>query len=154
MSLSTQFESLREIVYNEVRQMLESLDMYENDTLTVRIEQIQAWILITFYEFLRTNYRRGYISAGRVFRLVQLLRLHEVDNPMSNIGSHSPGACEDWTAAEEKRRAFWVAYCLDRFISVGNRGLLTLSEEVVGKSSLNSSLAGQPLDYKHKLTDH
>lgn len=131
MSLSTQFESLRETVYNEARQMLESLDMSENDMLIVRIEQAQAWILITFYEFLRTNYRRGFISAGRVFRLVQLLRLHEVDNPVVSTGSHSPGASADWTVIEEKRRAFWVAYCLDRFISVGNRGLLTLSEEVI-----------------------
>ncbi|KAL8720572.1 MAG: hypothetical protein Q9225_002591 [Loekoesia sp. 1 TL-2023] len=131
MSLSTQFESVRETMYTETRQMLETLDLCESDMGSVRIEQAQAWILVTFYEFLRTNYRRGYISAGRVFRLVQLLRLHEVDSLTINIGNSNPASGGDWVATEERRRAFWVAYCLDRFISIGNRGLLTLSEEVI-----------------------
>ncbi|KAL8759484.1 MAG: hypothetical protein Q9184_003609 [Pyrenodesmia sp. 2 TL-2023] len=131
MSLSTQFENMREMMYAETRQMLEARDVGENDMGKVRIEHAQAWIMVTFYEFLRTNYRRGYISAGRVFRLVQLLRLHEVDSPTTNIGNHNAASLGDWVANEERRRVFWVAYCLDRFISIGNKGLVTLTEEVI-----------------------
>jgi hypothetical protein len=132
MSLSTQFEHVRDVLYEETRQMLEALDLRENDMGLAHVEQAQAWLLVTFYEFLRTNYRRGWISAGRVFRLIQLLRLHEVDSPKNKIGQ--PNADEDWVATEEKRRTFWVAYCLDRFVSVRNGWPLTLNEEVVSEA--------------------
>ncbi|KAK5652871.1 hypothetical protein OQA88_9537 [Cercophora sp. LCS_1] len=81
MALSSQFESLRTSMYNETRQMLEDLDMMEDDMGVVRIEQVQAWLLIAYYEFARANYRRGWVSAGRAFRLVQLAKLHEIDSP-------------------------------------------------------------------------
>ncbi|CAO1604841.1 MAG: hypothetical protein LQ349_000479 [Xanthoria aureola] len=136
MSLSTQFENMREKMYAETRQMLEARDLGENDMVQVRIEQAQAWIMVTFYEFLRTDYRRGYMSAGRVFRLVQLLRLHEVDSPTANAGNLSAASFGESNASEERRRVFWVAYCLDRFICVGEKGLLTLNEDVVRATSL------------------
>ena len=63
MSLSAHFESMRETLYTETRQMLERLDLYENSMLDVDVEQAQAWILITCHEFLRTNYRRGWILS-------------------------------------------------------------------------------------------
>lgn len=129
MSLSAHFESMRETLYTETRQMLERLDLYENSMQNVDIEQAQAWILVTFYEFLRTNYRRGWISSGRVFRLVQLLKLHELEDQSTCIESETlSSSC---IATEEKRRTFWVAYCLDRFVSVWNGWPLTLTEEVV-----------------------
>ncbi|KAH8799820.1 fungal-specific transcription factor domain-containing protein [Xylogone sp. PMI_703] len=127
ISLSTQFQSVREMLYVETRQMLEALDLCDNSMEPVRIEQLQAWILITLYEFLRTDYRRGWISAGRVFRMVQLARLHEIDSGRDDISMSK----EDIILTEEKRRAFWVAYCLDRFISVRNGFPLTLTEDVV-----------------------
>ncbi|KIM94093.1 hypothetical protein OIDMADRAFT_136671 [Oidiodendron maius Zn] len=131
MSLSSQFENMRELLYTETRQMLEERDLGENDMNVAHIEQVQAWILVTFYEFLRCSYRRAWCSAGRVFRLIQLLRLHEVDSPpLSNL-KVSGAVNEDNIMTEEKRRAFWVAYCLDRFISVHNGLPLTLNEEVI-----------------------
>lgn len=151
MSLSTQFENMREMMYAETRQMLEARDVDENDMGKVRIEQVQAWIMVTFYEFLRTNYRRGYTTAGRVFRLVQLLRLHEVDSPTADIRDHNAASLGDWAATEERRRVFWVAYCLDRFISVGNKGLLTLSEEVVRAHSI---WHGEGMRGRQMITDH
>lgn len=125
MALSSQFESLRGTLYDETRYMLESLDMNEDDMGTVRIEQIQAWLLLAHYEFARANYRRGWVSAGRAFRLIQLAKLHEVDSPDNIVRGEDP------VLIEEKRRTFWVAYCLDRFICMKNRWPLTLIEEVI-----------------------
>ncbi|KAH8800166.1 hypothetical protein F5884DRAFT_890900 [Xylogone sp. PMI_703] len=119
--------SVRGILYVETRKMLEALDLRDNSMEPVCIEQLQAWILITLYEFLRTDYRRGWISSGRVFRMVQLARLHEIDSGRDDVSMSK----EDIILTEEKRRAFWVAYCLDRFISVRNGFLLTLTEDVV-----------------------
>ena len=134
MALSTQFDSMREKIYIETRQMLESLDLQENSMRDAHIEHAQAWILITCYEFLRTKYRRGWISAGRVFRLIQLLRLHEVGNPPNCTAQFNAAPSEDWVTAEEARRTFWVAYCLDRFVSIRNGWPLTLNEEMVSKT--------------------
>lgn len=135
MSHSSQFENMREILYNETRQMLEEVDLGDKNTNTVHTEHLQAWILITYYEFLRSSYQRAWFSAGRVFRLVQLLRLHELDSPTSYLLVLSvQGGENDEIETEEKRRAFWVAYCLDRFISVQNGLPLTLNEEVVSTS--------------------
>jgi hypothetical protein len=125
MALSSQFESSRELMYNETRQMLEALDLADDDLHPVRIEQVQAWLLIAAYELTRASYRRASISAGRAFRLVQLARLHEID------GVANPVEDEDAVVREEGRRTFWVAYCLDRLICLRSRCPLTLSEEVV-----------------------
>ncbi|KAL2259845.1 hypothetical protein VTK26DRAFT_6335 [Humicola hyalothermophila] len=124
-ALSSQFESSREQLYYETRQMLEGLELVDDDMHPPRIEQVQAWLLIAFYEFARSSYRRASISAGRAFRLVQLSRLHQVDAPDNLIEG------EDSVVTEEKRRTFWVAYCLDRLICMQSRGPLTLTDEVI-----------------------
>jgi hypothetical protein len=127
MALSSQFESSRELLYTETRQMLEALDLAEDDQQPVRIEQVQAWLLVSFYELARSSYRRASVSAGRAFRLVQLARLHEVDSPGKAAENEDP------VVQEERRRTFWVAYCLDRLISMRSRCPLTLMEEVVSR---------------------
>lgn len=126
-AFSSQFGGFQETMYAKTRYLLDQLDLHGNDALVCQIEHVQAWILITFYEFSRTNYRRGWLSAGRVFRLVQLLRLYDLDSPKP-LG---PDREEDPISTEEKRRTFWVAYCLDRFISVSEGAPMTLNEEVV-----------------------
>jgi hypothetical protein len=134
MSLSSQFENVRQLLYNETRQMLEERDLCENDMSAVHIEQVQAWILMTFCDLLRASYRRAWLSAGRVFRFTQLLRLHEVESPQSILGQVLSASNEEENIMmEEKRRAFWVAYCLDRFISLHNELPLTLNEEAVSR---------------------
>ncbi|SPQ24014.1 67ef6a81-3eb4-492e-b855-d8b226126aef [Thermothielavioides terrestris] len=143
MALSSQFESSREMLYAETRQMLEALDMADDDLHPMRIEQVQAWLLIVFYELARSSYRRASISAGRAFRLVQLARLHEVDSPGNATEDE-----EDRVVKEERRRTFWVAYCLDRLISMRSRCPLTLTEEVVCTRLPSPELAfqsGQPI---------
>ena len=66
------------------------------------------------------------MSAGRAFRLVQLLLLHELDTP-TQIAT----ANESFTEREEKRRVFWVAYFLDHLFSISNNWPVTLNEHVV-----------------------
>ncbi|KAI6086316.1 fungal-specific transcription factor domain protein [Hypoxylon rubiginosum] len=126
-AFSSQFIGIQEAIYAKTRFLLDQLDLNGNDSLICHIEHVQSWILITFYEFAKTNYRRGWLSAGRVFRLVQFLKLYDLDSPKP-LGLDSEG---DLISLEEKRRTFWVAYCLDRFMSVIEGAPMTLSEEVV-----------------------
>jgi len=113
-SVSTQFQYLPDILYKNTKRLLDTLDNKDTNIGFIDLEQVQAWILLAIYEFMRSNYRRGWISAGRSFRLVQLMRLYEIDTPK---GIHNRG---DWLEIEEKRRTFWMAYSLDRFSSVRN----------------------------------
>ncbi|KAI1468332.1 fungal-specific transcription factor domain protein [Daldinia caldariorum] len=126
-AFSSQFGSIQESLYARTRFMLDQLDLNSNDSPICHIEHLQAWILITFYEFAKTNYRRGWLSAGRVFRLVQFLKLYELDSARP-LGVDND---DDAITLEEKRRTFWVAYCLDRFISISEGTPMTLNEEVV-----------------------
>lgn len=124
-SVSAHPENVAECLYRNTRRMLEILELKTVDSDSIDIEQVQVSILLAIYEFMRSHYRRGWMSAGRAFRLIQLMRLHEIDAPDHILMQ------TDWIKTEEKRRTFWMAYSLDRFISIRNGWPLTLSEQVV-----------------------
>jgi Fungal specific transcription factor domain len=90
-------------------------------------EQIQAWLLITVYELMRSLHRQAWMSVGRAFRLVQLLRLHELDSRSNVIDPADEGFVEK----EEERRAFWLAYFLDHLFGISSNWPITLNELVV-----------------------
>ncbi|KID72944.1 citrinin biosynthesis transcriptional activator CtnR, partial [Metarhizium brunneum ARSEF 3297] len=126
--LSGQFQHLQEGFYQEARQMLES----SNPTNCVQgsaleIELAQAWVLIATYESMRTHHQHAWMSAGRAFRLVQLMKLHEIDSPTNP----SSGADHDSVTTEEKRRVFWMAYFIDHLFSMKNNSPIRLNEHVI-----------------------
>lgn len=136
MAQSTQFDQIRDMLYTETRATLDALDLTGDNMGICHVEQTQAWILLTFYEFSRTSYRRGWVSAGRAFRHVQLLQLYDLDSPKNtDIIGNEGNSIE----LEERRRTFWVAYCLDRFVSISNGSPLTLNEEVVSTGIKSST---------------
>lgn len=122
---------VRDSMYECTRQMLDSLEANDNNIEFTDIEHVQARILLVVYDFMRTSHQRGWISAGRCFRLVQFLRLCELDSPENLARRKGQGAVEDWVGTEVKRRSFWVAYSLDRFISIRHQWPLTLNEQDV-----------------------
>jgi hypothetical protein len=124
-SLSSQFQLLRTELYRETRQLLDALEMDNDESGPKCIEQVQAWILLSIYEFMSHDYQRGLVSAGRAFRLVQLMRLYEID------GNHATNLQGNWVDIESCRRTFWVAYTMDRFMGVHDNLPLTLSESTV-----------------------
>jgi hypothetical protein len=153
---SSQFQGIEEALYAETRGMLESLDTSptpigrkhrsRSASTNIQLEQIQSWLLLAQYEFLRKDEHQAMITAGRAFRLVQLARLFEVDSPitsfqamgdredLSNSNDTSSilhGSQEPFSKTEEKRRVFWMAYGLDRFLSWRHEWPLTLDEETV-----------------------
>ena len=116
--------------------MLESLEAKDSNIEFTDVEHVQARMLLVVYDFMRTNHQRGWISAGRCFRLVQFMRLCEVDSPENLARRKGPGAVEDWIETEAKRRTFWVAYSLDRFISARHKWPLTLNEQDVSPPTI------------------
>ncbi|GIJ92502.1 hypothetical protein Asppvi_001780 [Aspergillus pseudoviridinutans] len=47
----------------------------------IPLEHIQAWLLLSHYELLRTGVDQAMLTAGRGFRLVQMARLWDMDAP-------------------------------------------------------------------------
>lgn len=121
--LSSQFHHVRDALYLEARRLLVASDMDPNG-VGIQLEHVQAWLLLSFYEFMRTDYRRGMCSLGRVFRLVQLLHLHELDGNSCPASSRA-----DVAETESGRRTFWIAYIADRLTCLRDGLPLTLMEE-------------------------
>ncbi|GAP88230.2 putative transcription fungi [Rosellinia necatrix] len=134
-SVSSQFHLIRMDLYAEARQLLNALDV-ENQGHPCP-EQVQAWILLSIYELTSNmcNYQRGMVSAGRAFRLIQLMRLNEMDGPnyaavRACWSGQGKGQC-DWIDYESVRRTFWVAYTIDRFTSAIDGLPLSFSESQI-----------------------
>lgn len=127
-AFSSQFENIRDRLYITTRKMLDDLDSVEPYLDIRRVETTQAWILMVFYELMKSSYHCAWLSAGRAFRHCQISELYSVDTAMKPCNA---GIGTDPIIAEEKRRCFWLAYCLDRIISVLETTPLTLGEEVV-----------------------
>ena len=128
-SLTSQFQDVIDKLYRFTQLSLEALEC-KDETLS-SIEHVQTRLLLCIYELMRKNRQRAWMSAGRCFRLLQLMRLHEIDSPESVARRRHFADTEDWIRLEERRRTFWVAYTLDMFSSVRDSWPPTLHELTV-----------------------
>lgn len=135
-SLSTQLQHIQESLYDCTRHALTSLESNDNNAEFADLDHVQARVLLLIYEFMRTNHQRAWISAGRCIRLVQLMRLYEVDSVENVKRQHNAADPEDWIRIEEKRRTFWMVYSLDRFISIRHEWPLAINEQVASFSDI------------------
>ncbi|KAJ9486481.1 hypothetical protein VN97_g6856 [Penicillium thymicola] len=123
-SLSSQFHVQCCKLYAKTRQLLHELEGVE-PCHQISLEQTQAWALLSIYELTCQDFHRGMMSAGRALRLIQMMRLYELDMSRTphtmQLDQYqrplTPGQ-EDWVDIETKRRTFWLAYLIDRFTSM------------------------------------
>ncbi|OQE09056.1 hypothetical protein PENVUL_c007G03771 [Penicillium vulpinum] len=123
---SAHLQDMRESLYTRARSRIEALDYDIESSSAACLQAAQTWLLLTHYEFRYMSYRRAWLTAGRAFRIIQLAKLHEIDrlNDVSINMAHP----EAWAEAEEKRRTYWLAYCLDRFLNISDEWPLSLHE--------------------------
>ena len=95
------------------------------------IEVVQARLLLVLYEILKSNPSKGWISAGRCFHLVHLVKLDQIDNPNTWQTSSL-----SWVEIEERRRTFWTAYALDRYANLVNGLPLAMNDQMASGSSV------------------
>ena len=131
-ALSMQYKDIQESLYLSARHSLEQIELSHRGRDPASIESAQGWILIAIYEFMHKYYHRGWMSAGRAMRLVQLMDLHKVDEISPHGRRRMECSSADWIEIEMKRRTFWMAFCLDRFISGRYEKPLTINEQAVG----------------------
>ncbi|KAI2464011.1 fungal-specific transcription factor domain-containing protein [Annulohypoxylon bovei var. microspora] len=130
-SASAAYQGLTNSLYAETCRRLAKLDEATDHELAEKfpLEHIQAWLLLAHYEFMRKPHRRAMMTAGRAFRMVQVSLLHEIHEPDISLSDFGVSSNNSWVEAEEKRRTFWAAYCLDRCVGLYNRCPLTFHED-------------------------
>ncbi|KAF5864095.1 hypothetical protein ETB97_008501 [Aspergillus alliaceus] len=124
-SMGSQFKGILPLLYTHTCCTLDAWEQnVPNEALP--IELAQARLLLAIYEILKINPKKGWISAGRCFHLVHLVKLDQIDNPNA---WQSPAL--SWVEIEERRRTFWTAYALDRYGNLVNGLPLTLNDEMI-----------------------
>jgi hypothetical protein len=129
VSTSSQFQHIQDDLYSQTRLMMDNLEIKFLNADCMEIELVQAWALVTIYEFTRVGYKRAWMSAGKCFRFAILMKLHNVDgrDGVAAILLQSVSFIE----IEERRRTFWMAYTIDRIISLLDRLPMTFDQHTV-----------------------
>ena len=70
------------------------------------------------------------MSVGRAARLALMMGLNRVDGAGLDVKKALPPA-RDWIELEERRRTFWMAYCVDRYASIGTGWPMAIDERDV-----------------------
>ncbi|PYH99810.1 citrinin biosynthesis transcriptional activator CtnR [Aspergillus ellipticus CBS 707.79] len=130
-SMSTQLDHLCISLYRSARQLLEVSSLANNHATVYETEYVQAWLVLSVYEFTRHTFSRGWTSAGQCFRLVQLMNWHRIDIIEADPGLSVDGGTDKRICTEEKRRVFWMAYVLDRFVCTRLETPLTFDERII-----------------------
>lgn len=146
---STQFQGLHQRLHGHARLVLDGLDSDELFSASPSLEQAQAWLLVAHYEFCYMNFQRAWMTMGRAIRVIQLLRLHEIDR--QSIAPMNMCA-ENWVILEEQRRTFWVAYTLDSYANICKNWPLGLQEETVISPDLAHPNTSNPSLYMSNHT--
>lgn len=146
-NLSGKYRSHQEIFYRRARKYAEMDEMKGLGEAFVSIAHAQCWILIATYEFQCMFFPRAWASVGRAVRLVLMMGLNRLDlDGASPVVKQVLPDPRDWTEREERRRTFWMAYCTDRYASMGTGWPLAMDERDVGPlfpADLNNYLSNR-----------
>lgn len=121
------YQSSAEQFYQKARRYIEQDEMRGHGESFISLQHAQAWILIATYEFKSMYFPRAWMSCGRATRLCQLMGLHRQDRVGLDV-KQTMAPPKDWIEREERRRAFWMAYCNDRYASIGTGWPMAIDE--------------------------
>lgn len=128
--VSAHAQSLQHTLYSEVKKLLATtvpIEVPGGQGLVLDVELVQAWILITTFEFIKMDHYEACLSAAHTFRLAQLMGLHQVDVPDDNPSINE----RDLITIEERRRVFWMAFTLEILLSMHSNLPLIMNEHMV-----------------------
>lgn len=131
-SVSEKYVEHQEILYRRSRKYAEYDEMRGQGQDCVSVAHAQTWSLIAMFEFKNMYFPRAWMSVGRATRLSLMMGLNRMDGFGIDVKQCLPPP-KDWTEREERRRAFWMAYCSDRFASVGTGWPMVVDERDVSE---------------------
>lgn len=93
----------------------------------VSVAHAQTWCLVGSFEFKNMYFPRAWMSCGRAAKLSFLLGVNRLDRVGMEVKQALPPP-KDWIEKEERRRTFWLAYCEDRYASIGTGWPMSIDE--------------------------
>ena len=129
-SISDNYVELQEIFYHRARKYIEIDEMKGHGECQLTLAHAQCWSLIANYEFKSMYFPRSWMSTGRATRLSQMMGLHRLDGYGLDV-KQCLSPPRDWTEREERRRTFWLAFCQDRYASIGTGWPMIVEEKDV-----------------------
>lgn len=153
-SVSDKYHNLHELFYQRARKYAELEEMRGLGEGVLSLAVCQTWLLIGTYEFRMMCFPRAWLSVGKACRLALMLGLNRIDGLGHGMKQTLP-VTSDWTEKEERRRVFWMAYCVDRYASVGTGWPILIDDRDVSRFSTSFSflirrgnkLTEKPTDY-------
>lgn len=125
------YVTMQEHFYTRARKYLHQDEMRGHGEAMITIAHAQAWVLIATYEFKMMYFPRAWMSAGRGSRMCMMMGLHRVDSQGLDVKQCLLPSRDD-TEREERRRTFWMAFCVDRYSSIGTGWPMVMDEKDIG----------------------
>ncbi len=139
-TVTDKYMEFQDIFYRRARKYVEVDEMAGSGEAFVSVAHAQCWTLIGSYEFKMMYFPRAWMSAGRAARLVLMMGLNRVDSVSADVKQSLPPP-KDWTECEERRRAFWMAYCVDRYASMATGWPMSINEKDVRTPPYDEQIA-------------
>ncbi|EPE31562.1 Zn2/Cys6 DNA-binding protein [Glarea lozoyensis ATCC 20868] len=127
-SVVEKFFDLKDHFYQRSRKYVESDSLKGHGEHMISVANAQTHVLLASYEFKMMYFPRAWISTGTAIRLCQMMSLHKMDGAGLDVKQCLPPP-RDWTEREERRRTFWMAFCEDRYASIGTGWPMTIDEK-------------------------
>ncbi|KAI4641592.1 hypothetical protein J4E93_007689 [Alternaria ventricosa] len=127
-SITDKYEALQEHFYQRARKYAQMDEMRGHGESTITLAHCQTWVLMATYEFRQMYFPRAWMSSGRGTRLAQMMQLHRLDGVGLDV-KQCLAPPKDWTEREERRRTFWLTFCIDRYASIGTGWPMTYDEK-------------------------
>lgn len=134
---SEKYGSLTEIFYHRAKKYAYLDEMKGHGESMITLAHCQAWLLISMHEFKCMHFPRAWLTVGRAARAAQMMMLHRLDGTGLDV-KQCLAPPRDWTEREERRRTFWMAFCQDRYASIGTGWPMTIDERDI-KTNLPAS---------------
>lgn len=132
-SVSEKYYNHQEIFYRRARKYAESDEMKGHGEAYVTLAHAQCWVLLASYEFKMMYFPRAWASSGRASRLCIMMGFNRLDGIGLDV-KQTIAPPRDWTDREERRRTFWMAYCVDRYASIGTGWPMSVDEKDVSSA--------------------
>lgn len=126
-AVTDKYEGLQEHFYQRARKYIQQDEMRGHGETMITIAHAQTWILLATYEFKMMFFPRAWMSSGRGSRMTQMMGLHRLDGTGLDVKQCLPPP-RDWTEREERRRTFWMSFCVDRYSSIGTGWPMVIEE--------------------------
>ena len=137
---SERYYDHQEIFYRRARKYAESDEMKGLGEEFVSLAHAQCWILLATYEFKVMYFPRAWASSGRASRLCMMMGFYKLDGIGLEVKQNIPPP-RDWTEREERRRTLWMAYCVDRYASIGTGWPFSINEMDVSHTVANRQVS-------------